>query len=593
MSYNDEIKIWASAMINILNVKHGLLVRQEITDFFESSALIFVVGSNGNISFDGLSYPVKSNCLIHLGANKQITLSSETDELEYYAVLYHAELSPITGRRVIADALRHKPFDKSYALRTSAPIFFSEQFIAMTNEWSDITPFALLNIKHCFYSVICALYNELLSGKATLMEYDPIDYVYHYLQQNYTEAVSLQSLADSICIARSTLHRQFKDRIGISPQQYLMQLRLDAACRILESSQLSVDEIAASCGLRDKSYFTRVFKNKYGLTPGAYRLKNSKKLNRKIPRQTIKPYSYEKKEEYTLIESLGRIHRYFEIPRRIVCLDYSAAEICAALGVADRITGVASAEETLADCAKEYQREIAKAPFLQPLSAELTVPSFRSVCDCKPDIVIGTGYSFERYGGIADAEEFEKEGIHIYAMKATYTLDSTFESVYEDIRNLGQIMGRETRAEEIIQEMKSDEADLQCVIDTSSPAIRVFSYDSSVSDKAITCGQSLEKHIIKSAGGANVFGDREGQFVAVDWDEVCAANPQVILVHYFHTQQDGHQKIAFLKQIPEIANTEAIRNNRIHLVGIKKVFPGFDNLKTAKELYNIFHALTR
>ena len=589
MNYTDELKIWDSAVINIMTVKHGFLVRQDTTDFFESSAFVYVVGNHGKIVADGLSYPVKTNCLFHAAPNKQITISSEVDELEYYIVQYRAELYPTAGRRLLAEALRHNPFRRCYALRTSTPIIFYNQFVAMANEWSNLAPLSMLKIKQCFYSLICALYAELVSQRTRPVEYDPFDFVYQYLQKNYLKPILIQDLSESLGIARSTLHKQFKDKIGISPQQYLMQLRLEAACQLLMNSHMPVDEIAASCGLRDKSYFTRVFKGRYGITPGTYRKDHAQTVEKIVTTARMMPLqTFDKKEEYTMIESMGRIHRYFEVPRRIVCLDYAAAEICAALGVADKITGVASAEEALADCAKEYQIEIAKAPFLPAASSELNVPSFRAVCDCKPDIVIGTGYSFNRYGGIADAEEFEEKGIHIYAMKATYTLNCTYESVYEDVKNLGKIFGKETRAEEILQEMKSDEAELMNTVARRDAPTRVFSFDSSISDTVITCGQSLEKHLISSAGGVNIFGNREGQFVAVDWHEVGAVDPQVILVHCFHSQQDGLQKIAFLKQIPEIANTEAIRNNHIHLIGIKKVFPALDNVKTAKHLAEIF-----
>ena len=211
------------------------------------------------------------------------------------------------------------------------------------------------------------------------------------------------------------------------------------------------------------------------------------------------------------------------------------------------------------------------------------------MCDRKPDIVIGTGYSFSRYGGIADAEDFEEKGIHVYAMKATCTLNGSYESVYEDIRNLGRIFGKEARAEALVQEMAAEESRLSDAVGRIGAPIRVFSFDTSVSDRSITCGQSLENHIIRSAGGINVFGDRPGQFVTVDWREVSASNPQVILVHCFHSQQDGLQKVAFLKQVPELADTDAIRNNKIHLIGIKKVFPSVDNLKTAWHLFRIFH----
>ena len=588
MDYSEEIKIWDSAVIRIVNVRHGLLSSQSISEFFENSAFVYARGNNGKIAIDMLPYDFQSNCLLHLAPNQKMTISTDENELEYFVVAYHAELYPNAGRWLIADTLRHNLFRKNYAMRTKTPLHFYEQFAAMADEWSNFTPLSLLKIKQRLYAVICALYTELSSEQAIPVDYNTFDYVYQYLQKNYSKPIVLHELSNSLGIARSTIHKQFKDKIGISPQQYLMQLRLAAACKLLESSQMPVDEIAASCGLRDKSYFTRVFKEKYGITPGTYRKQNALVTVPGIRRNNIGVTDY-KQEEYILIESLGRSHRYYEIPKRIVCLDYAAAEICVALGVGDRITGVASAEESLADCAKEYQDQIAKAPFLPAQSTELNVPSFRAVCDCKPDIVIGTGYSFNRYGGVADAEAFEEKGIHIYAMKATYTLGCSYDSVYEDIQNLGHIFGKEALALELIDEMKSEEASLSEAIAQFDTSVRVFSFDTSVSGKAITCGQSLENHMISAAGGINVFGDREGQFLTVDWQEVGITNPQIILVHCFYSQQDGLQKMALLKQIPEIAETEAMKNDRICLIGIKKVFPGIDNVKTAQFLSEVFH----
>ncbi len=67
------------------------------------------------------------------------------------------------------------------------------------------------------------------------------------------------------------------------------------------------------------------------------------------------------------------------------------------------------------------------------------------------------------------------------------------------------------------------------------------------------------------------------------------ANPQIILVHSFNSKKDGLQKANLLKQIPELAETDAVLNNRIHIVGIKKVFPALDNIKTAQQFATWFH----
>ncbi len=602
MNYRNDISIWDCALVKILKLKHGLLIHQETTSVFESSSFLFAMGRAGKLFFGDHSYPFTSNCLVHLGPDRQITISSETDEVEYYFVVYQADLAPSAGRRLLSETLRNDPFQRSYAVHVSDPVCFADQFSSMANEWHSQTPLALLNLKKCFYSILSSLYKELAVSqentgkKDKRIEPDAVEYVYRYLGQNYSQAISIQTLSNTLGISRSTLHEQFKSRFHMSPQQYLMKLRLDSACRLLENSSLSVDEIAVSCGLRDKSYFSRVFKDKYGISPGAFRASYSgNDLERKdtdgfwLTEREHQCADNAKKEEYTTIENMGRVHRYLEVPERIVCLDYSAAEICAALGVADRITGVASAEGALSDCMKEYRKDIAKAPFLQGLSPEWNVPDFRSVCDCRPDIVIGTGYSFNRYGGIADAEEFEVENMHIYAMEATYLLGCTYESVYEDIHNLGKIFEKEERAEELVQGMMADERILDRISGQYQVPVRVFSFDSAVSGKALTCGRALEDHIIRSAGGINVFGDRERQFAAVEWSEVGEADPQVILVHCFHTRKDGIEKAAYLRQVPEIAGTEAVRNNRIFLIGIKEVFPGLGNVKTALKLAGLFH----
>lgn len=69
------------------------------------------------------------------------------------------------------------------------------------------------------------------------------------------------------------------------------------------------------------------------------------------------------------------------------------------------------------------------------------------------------------------------------------------------------------------------------------------------------------------------------------------ANPQAILVHCFYTQADGQQKIAFLKRTQEIRHTDAVRDNRFLVVGIKKVFPGLDSVEMAYQLYRWLHGL--
>ena len=96
--------------------------------------------------------------------------------------------------------------------------------------------------------------------------------------------------------------------------------------------------------------------------------------------------------------------------------------------------GISEAEGALEDCLPEHRDIISEIPMLPSKPAKRGMPSFETVREARPDLVFGTSYSFQTPFGIADEEDFERLGIHIYALKATYIPNSTFEDTYEDIR---------------------------------------------------------------------------------------------------------------------------------------------------------------
>jgi transcriptional regulator GlxA family with amidase domain len=72
-------------------------------------------------------------------------------------------------------------------------------------------------------------------------------------------------------IAERTLKRRFKAVTGLTLIDYLQNLRIEEAKRLLESSKRSADEISADVGYQDASFFRRVFNRRTGLTPMRYR----------------------------------------------------------------------------------------------------------------------------------------------------------------------------------------------------------------------------------------------------------------------------------------------------------------------------------
>ena len=137
---------------------------------------------------------------------------------------------------------------------------------------------------------------------------------------------------------------------------------------------------------------------------------------------------------------------------------------------------------------------------------------------------------------------FERDGMHIYAMRATYKLNGTFEDTYEDIFALGKILDCETRAAALVETMRVREAALNGMRAVMKEPPRVFVFDSQIVQRAFTCGQSLENGMIQAAGGRNIFADRTRMFVPVAWEDVARADPEVIIVHRFNSNEDANRK---------------------------------------------------
>ena len=93
-----------------------------------------------------------------------------------------------------------------------------------------------------------------------------------HMEQNIREIeISNNTLAEKGGMSVNAYARLFKDQTGFSPRKYLSRMRVEKACNLLHHSELSIEQIAASCGFSDRYYFTRVFTQTMKASPGAYR----------------------------------------------------------------------------------------------------------------------------------------------------------------------------------------------------------------------------------------------------------------------------------------------------------------------------------
>ncbi|HIW34519.1 MAG TPA: AraC family transcriptional regulator [Candidatus Paenibacillus intestinavium] len=96
--------------------------------------------------------------------------------------------------------------------------------------------------------------------------------IVHYLTTQYTHPVSIEHMAEALGYNRAYLSRIFKQKIGVTPSTFLLQLRLDNAKRLLrERHELTIEQVSASVGIQDALYFSKQFKKRYQQSPTSYR----------------------------------------------------------------------------------------------------------------------------------------------------------------------------------------------------------------------------------------------------------------------------------------------------------------------------------
>lgn len=94
-----------------------------------------------------------------------------------------------------------------------------------------------------------------------------VSHAVYYLETHHEEDITLDSLAEALFVSPTYLSKTFKETMGVSPINYLIQIRLNRAKDLLKDSQLTVKEVAQTVGYSDAYHFSKLFKKYHGQAP--------------------------------------------------------------------------------------------------------------------------------------------------------------------------------------------------------------------------------------------------------------------------------------------------------------------------------------
>ena len=118
------------------------------------------------------------------------------------------------------------------------------------------------------------LFLSLLSpspGDNVMLNLTQYEKAIHYMQENFSHAVSIQEVSNALNLSRSQLFRIFKATCGDSPKHVLEEMRVSHVKHLLRMTELTVEEIARLAGFSSSSYLNKVFQKYRGMSPITYR----------------------------------------------------------------------------------------------------------------------------------------------------------------------------------------------------------------------------------------------------------------------------------------------------------------------------------
>lgn len=98
-----------------------------------------------------------------------------------------------------------------------------------------------------------------------------LDDILYYMHQHIGRPVPIDAFVRQSGLSRTVFYARFRDRTGMSPNRYMQELKLSSAKASLETTSLSIKEIAASLQFYDEFHFSKLFKQRYGASPRDYR----------------------------------------------------------------------------------------------------------------------------------------------------------------------------------------------------------------------------------------------------------------------------------------------------------------------------------
>ncbi|GBF73847.1 hypothetical protein PA598K_02170 [Paenibacillus sp. 598K] len=272
INVQEHILIWSRASLTIVDVRHIVLPagKRALTVRLPANAFLYVTQGKANVTLDDAEHAADRYYLLHGGKGARLDIRAGEAPFHYYLIYYKAALSSQAGQRPLREQESALPFQLQYGFAPLHPALLYELAERMLAEWRVEGRLERLHVRTLFHQFAYELLRQMEQQEVRAARPDLPAQLIRYMEEHYAEPLTRETLAHTFHYSVSYLSRQFRRATGASLIDYLTGIRVDRAATLLRQTELSLQQIAASVGYADVSYFIRLFRRHIGVTPKRY-----------------------------------------------------------------------------------------------------------------------------------------------------------------------------------------------------------------------------------------------------------------------------------------------------------------------------------
>ena len=227
-------------------------VRREHLDFY---SVIYVLEGQLEVEYEGKILQVRQNEAVLLDFHKPHAYRAVSDRVDKWEMLFKGNESAAWYEMVTGDG--------DYLFKAAGRL--QRTLTSLMEELNAPYP-----QDHTISLLIHTMFCNMIDQKALTLS-PPVEEAILYMNSHYGDNIQIGEIADHVSLSRFYFSRLFRKETGRSPNEYLADIRINAAKEMLTERIHSITEISELCGFTNTSHFTRFFREKTGQTPAAFR----------------------------------------------------------------------------------------------------------------------------------------------------------------------------------------------------------------------------------------------------------------------------------------------------------------------------------